>query len=133
MPVIHDPPLGHDHETRTIHRIRVALEQWLQQVFVLARIVFQVGVLNQAELAARFGHRGPDGRALAAIPLVAQKPHYARITPHKFFDDAVGAIGRTVIHHDDLAFDAIRQRSGKCPAKNGRDVLFFVEERNQNG
>jgi hypothetical protein len=102
-------------------------------MLVLARIVFKVGVLNQAEVAARFGHGSPDGSALTAIPLVTQKPHDARITPHKFFDDAVGTIGRTVVHYYNLAFDAIGQRCGKCAAKNRRDVLFFVEERNQNG
>jgi hypothetical protein len=81
----------------------------------------------------RFGHRCPDGSALTAIALVAKKPHYAWITPYKFFDDAVGPIGRTVIYYYDLAFDTVRQRSGKCATKNRRNVLFFVEERNQNG
>jgi hypothetical protein len=28
-----------------------------------------------------------------------------------FFDDTVGAIGGTIVHHDDLAFQVVGQRS----------------------
>jgi hypothetical protein len=54
------------------------------------------------------------------------------MTGGKFFDDTLGAIGGTVVHHDDLAFQATRQRSGERAAQERRDVFFFIEERNQN-
>jgi hypothetical protein len=81
------------------------------------RIVFEVCVLNQAELTARLGDCGSDGRALAAIPRVTKQTHHARMTRREFFDDTIGAVGGTVVHHDDLAFQALRQRSGQYAAQ----------------
>ncbi len=86
-------------------------------MLVLARIVFEVRVLNQAVLAARLGDRGSDRRALAAIPAVTNQTHQAGMTRDKFFDDAIGAVGGTVVHHDDLAFQTIRQRSDQRAAQ----------------
>ena len=101
-------------------------------MLVFARIVFQVGVLNQAVLAARLGDGGSDGRAFAAIPVVTEQTHQARMTRRKFFDDAIGAVGGTVVHHDDLAFHIVRKRRDQRAAQDGRNIFLFVEERNQN-
>jgi hypothetical protein len=49
----------------------------------------------------------------------------------KVFDNPVGAIGRPVVHHNDLPLHFIRQRSRQDAAQNRRNIFFFVEEWNQ--
>jgi hypothetical protein len=59
---------------RTEYGIGVPAQQRAQQGGVFGGIIFQIGVLDQAEVAARFLDGGADGGALAFVDLLAEEP-----------------------------------------------------------
>ncbi len=131
VPVVHHAPLAGDHEPRPVHRVRLALQKRLQQVRVFAGIVFQIGILNQAVLAVCVLHRGADGRALPQVALVPDQKHHAGVSLRDLFHDLVGAIRRSVVHHDDFPPQPFRQWGREDSFEECPHEFLFVEKRDQ--
>ena len=70
VPVEQDLPLARGGEARSEHRVGLALEDRRDQRGIVGRVVLQVGVLDQADVAAHVLDRGPDRASL---------PHVARL------------------------------------------------------
>ena len=77
----------------------------------LLRAGAEVRVLDQAVFTARLGDCGSNRRALTTVPAMTNETHQAGVTRHEFFDDAIGPVGGTIVHHDDLALQFIGQGS----------------------
>ena len=91
-------------ESRSVHDVRTPVENRLEQTRVVARVIFQIGVLNQHDIA---------GRALEAL---AQSGTLALVDRLEMHDDVLvrpsvldlgieleRTVGRTVVHKDDLS------------------------------
>ena len=59
-------------EARAVHDVGDVVDQRLQQAAVLARVVLQIGVLDDAVGQGDVLARGLDGGALAAVDLVKE-------------------------------------------------------------
>ena len=66
VPVVDHAPLAGDQEARPVDHIGLVGQQRTQHFRVLGGVVFQVGVLDDAEFAHRVFQCRADGRALAA-------------------------------------------------------------------
>ena len=82
VPVIHHPSFARRHKARAIDDIRFATEQGPEKFRIFARVVFKIGVLNNAVGPCRGGNGCPDGCTLAAILFVADEPD-AAIRPRR--------------------------------------------------
>jgi len=81
-------------------------------------------------LKLRFGEAS---RALSAIARKSDQMDAAGIPRGYLFDNLSRIVGGTVVHHNDFAREAGGQRRMNRSFQNCSDVLFFVEERHQNG
>ncbi len=72
----------------------------LQQRGHVARVVFQVGILDDDHIAGGGLDAGVDGGAFALVALVEDGAY----TPARFdaLQELTGAVGGAVIHHHDL-------------------------------
>src|SRR5207302_8320466 len=100
------------HEARTENDICFTAQDRLEQARVFLRIVFEVGVLDENDVAGGGGETTAQGRALTAVKAVVNDAIGNRFDIA--FQDRAAAVGRTVIHHDDLD---VQQRG----SPNGRD------------
>ena len=80
MPEVQHAALAHNHEARAIDDVGISLDQRFQQVRVLARIVLEVGVLDEAELAARLFDGVANSRALSLVSRAADDADNLRVS-----------------------------------------------------
>ena len=73
-------PVGAAEKAGSVHDVGLARENGPEQDRVFLRVVLEVGVLDDDEIARRGAHAGPDGRPL---------PHVARLQQNA---DAVPAV-----------------------------------------
>ncbi len=93
----------------------------------VARIVFEVGVLDYHELTGRGRQRRPDRRPFPAITPVPQQLHAGG--SGQLAQYRIGAVGGAVVHHDDLH----GQRHLLHISNHLFDRARFVEHRNDDG
>ncbi len=87
-------------EARAVDHIRDALLDGLKQVGVVARVVLQVGVLDEHDLALRSLDPGADGAPFPQVLLVQQDAH--TLPAVQGGEQVAGAVGRAVVHQQDL-------------------------------
>ena len=85
--------------TRAEDGVGVAGEQRLQQHGILSRVILEVGVLDNAEVAAGLFDGRAYGRAFAPVYLVAKKAD-ARIAFRQTLQNEGGAVSGTVVDHN---------------------------------
>ncbi len=105
--------------------VRLVLGQWGQQARQVLRIHLGIaGHDGDEEVLAPLRHRrvvaGDDGRADAAVGLVADHLQAAAIAALGLFEHGRRAICRGIVHHDD-AIDQLRHR-----VQDASDQLLFV-------
>src|SRR5579864_5288047 len=112
MPVRQHAALLARHVPRSEHRIRPPVEQRTQQLHIFVRIVFEIGVLHQAEIPRRMRDRRPHRRALPLIPLMLNQLD-PRVALRQALQYSQRSVGRAIVHHDQLALHVLRQRRGQ--------------------
>ncbi len=94
------------HEAAAIDHRRAPFQQRLQQLDVVARVIFEVGVLNDNDVARGVFKAGAQGGALAAILLVKDNLQIGLRIGHPFTQNVTRAIGGAVVDDDNLAFNS---------------------------
>ena len=120
--------VGQAQKARAVHHVGLAFGDEAEQRRVVARVVLQVGVLHDDDLAGGVGEAAAQGRALAAILSVVAKLQTgisAQQVPQPFG----GAIGGAVVHHDDLFLQRHRLHAGQ----DFLDGADFVVRRDHHG
>ena len=92
VPEKHHPVRAAAEEARAKDHVRVAVEDRPQQVRILPRIVFEVGVLDQDDVTRGRGEPGPQSRALALVPAVKKEDHF-RVFLFGAFENRARAVG----------------------------------------
>ena len=105
------------------------IEDRSQEVWIIRRIVFEVGILNENDVARGVFESCAEGRALAAVEGMGHDLEPGTLL--KFLQDVAGAIGRGIVHENDLLFQAAGIR-GADAAKNLLDRGGLVEDGNQD-
>ena len=131
MPKRQHPGLPARQITRTEDGVGVAGEQRLQQHRVFGGVIFEVGVLYDAEVAGGLLDGRPHRRAFAPVHLVAKKTD-ARIAFRQTLQNQGRAVGRTVVDHNQLPVHVFWQGSGQYLSKTALRHGPFVVYRNQN-
>ena len=89
-------------ETGAINYISVTFQDRPQHNFVIARVVFQVGVLDDADITGGGFDRCADRVTFALVLLKENGFNDLRVFRLQFFDDLHGTIFRAIIHQDDF-------------------------------
>jgi len=95
-------------ETRSEHGVGLAFQDWLEQLLIPARVVFQVGVLDDRHVALHLFDRRADRRPLPPIGIVA-KGLDSRLAAGKFLHQLPRPVRRAVIDDDDFDVEADRR------------------------
>lgn len=109
---------------RTIDHLRPALQDRLDQAGIVPRVVFEVGILGDDDVAGHVRQGGADGRALAEVARMAQQPAAAGVSLQRM----PRAVGGAVIHDDDLFVDV----DGKHPVEQKPDRVLLIEDRDDD-
>ena len=95
----------------------------------LLRMILEIGVERQHDLARCFAETGGQRRRLAEIASQADRRH-PRIARRQRLDRFPAPIGRAVVDQNDLEFDAVRRsRLAQLPME-GHQTLRLIEDRN---
>lgn len=86
-------------ETRPIYHLRVTVPDGLEQRGIIERVIFQVGILDEDDIAAGMLQAGAHGGTLAAVD-------WMRIDDGRWIvegiQDCLGLVGRAVIDEEHL-------------------------------
>ena len=74
MPEVKHAVRSAAEKARAINHIGLALDQRIEQVGIIGRIVFQIGVLNQYIVSRGFLYPAPKRRTLSHIFRLQQNP-----------------------------------------------------------
>src|SRR5574341_180384 len=109
--------------------VGVAFQDWLEEPRVVLRVVLQVGVLDEDDVAGHVLDGGADRCSLAAIARVEEEVHLPPVVATQSFQDLTRSVTRGVIHEDDLL--VIRDRLN--PLEEQFDRLPLIIDRNDDG
>ena len=115
MPEEQNPAIVAGYETGTIDNVRLAFKNRLDQLGILGRVILKVGILHYDNIAGHMAEAGPQGRALAHVP-VMQK-------------DTGGIIGQ--VHQDFAAAvrGAVIDKNNFLVNRDGPDRLAQLPDR----
>src|SRR5487761_132980 len=131
---------------RSVHNIGAAVQDRFNQLGVLSRVIFKIGVLDQENIATGLGETAPQGSAFPLIAFLKQEMHIAqaqiRASVQNFrFRFAgllqavhlrqpfAGSIGRSVVNDHDF----MRDPNSLHSAQNLLDKLPLVVRGNDDG
>jgi hypothetical protein len=84
------------------HHVGLALEDGLEEHGIVARIVLEVGILDQDDVAARGGDASPHRCTLAAVRRVPEHAQVAGACAGQLLQDPTRVVAGGVVHRDDL-------------------------------
>lgn len=116
-------------EARAEYDVGMALEDRSEQGGVVARIVFEVGVLNKHDVPGGGREPGAQGRALALVDLVVADDQ-RRILLVELVDRLAGPVARAIVDKDDFLLQ--RKRHGLHGVHDFTDGFFLVEDRDDD-
>ncbi len=100
MPEEKDSPGFTPDKARPVHHVGLPIQDRREQFWILPRIIFQIGVLDQDDISPGLRNAGEKRRPLALIP--GLKQDFA-VSPIRLLrEDFPRAVCRTVIHDDDF-------------------------------
>src|SRR5207237_236711 len=108
-------------EPRAEARIGPAVDNGLEQLPPVSRVVLQVGVLNDDDVAGAHGERLANGGALAAIHRLQVQAIDAAFVA-ELLEKVAGAIGGTVADDDDILFNGRRDARSTAASRIVRVV-----------
>src|SRR2546429_9783840 len=139
-------PLRPAQKSRAIHHIRAAFDDRLQQLRVIARIVFQVRVLHQHDISRYLRKTAPQSSSLTLVRRLKEKPQISqldlvapilrgsggfaiRLLRSHVFEYLTRSVGRAIIDDDHfLAYSSVQH-----PPEDLIDRRFLVVNGNNNG
>jgi len=97
MPKVKDPMRSAAEKTRAVNHVGFALDQRLEQVRVVVRVVLEVSILDQYKISRGHLYAPSQGRSL---------PHVLRLQQHskvgvltlQLCQNFPGAVARTIVH-----------------------------------
>ena len=93
----------------------------------VGRVVLEIGVLDDSDVAVHVRNRRPNGGALAAVLLTDQHDGVLPCAP--LFDEVAAAVGRAVVDDDDLLVELERPDG----VEHGHDRRGLVVGRYEEG
>src|SRR5262249_9975057 len=126
MPEEEDPVRTTD-EAGSIYDVGLVRQYRLDQNGILIRIIFKVGILDNDDVSRDGFKAGPQRSSFPHIARLKNDPQV--LTGTKLLEDFAGAIGRKVIHNDDLFGKIYRADTPKNFANSG----LFIVNRNYDG
>src|SRR5437867_389539 len=114
-------------EATAVDDIGSPIEDGRQQLEILPRIVFQVGVLNEADGPACGRNSGPYGSSLASVLAVVEDANIGELTFGLRTEDLPCAVRRPIIDDQDLLW----QVHSAHPLQDAQDRGAFVIDRHQ--
>ena len=110
MPKIEHAVRTASHEARPVDHVGFAFDQGFQKERVLGRIVFEVSVLNDNEVAAGFLNAAAQGCALAHVARLQQHTQRRPILLFQGSKDLAGGVGRAVVDAEQFDLEGELQR-----------------------
>ncbi len=98
------------HEAGPVDHVGFPLNQGLEQRRVFAGIVFQVGILDDDEVARGFLDPPAQRRAFPHVSRLQQHSQGGRILAFEFRENVARRVGRSVIHTEQLNFEGNVER-----------------------
>ena len=129
VPVEQDLPLRRRREARAEHRVGLALENRRDERGIVGRVVLQVRVLDQADVAAHVLNGGDDRRPLAHVPGLADDAD-PRVGRGQFIEDVRRSVTAAIVHAHQLHGQA--DRTGQHAADDRAKRTRFVIDGNQD-
>jgi hypothetical protein len=129
MPERKDASLSCGQIARSENGISMTVEQWAEQLWIIGRIVLQIGILDETKIALRVGQSGTYSRALALINVVLEQAD-TWFFLRKPLENRIRAVFGTIIDDDQLAFEFLRQRSSQYLPERSLNNSAFVINRN---
>src|ERR1700740_2122850 len=80
-----------------------------EQFWVFGRIVFEIGILHDAEIAAGFLYGGAHRSPFALVGFLSNKPN-AGMLSRQAVQNFYGAVRGTIVYDDELTIDVLRER-----------------------
>ena len=108
-----------------------AVEQGRQELGILPRVVFEIGILHDHDVSGGSCEACSQGGALAGIPVVQAEPD-VRPRGDMLREPLPRAIRRAVVHDDDFHRQPVGQRGGHDAIECLRDQRPFVVDRDDN-
>ena len=129
VPEVQDAPVTARQEPGAEDRIGYALEHRTQQRGVVGRVVLQVGVLDEGQIAR---HRldGRSDRARLALVLLVEDVLDAGLVVGQLGDELPAAVGRAVVHDHQL--DGDFHWGVEDPVDDGAQGAHLVVDRHQH-
>ena len=115
--VVEDPPALAGQEARAVDHVGAVLQERAHQAGVVARVVLQVGVLEDDQVAGGRGDAGADRGALALVLLVLDVADAVRVLGGELAQDLAGAVLRAVVDDDDLDLADAGHLAPRAPAR----------------
>lgn len=116
------------NEARPKDDVSAVLQDWLDEPGILRGIVFQVGVLNNHDIARDVTESFPEGRSLPLIARLVEDPNIVGLGLD-LRENLSRSIRAPVINEDDLLGNGHILN----PANDFADPLLFVVNRHDNG
>jgi hypothetical protein len=132
VPVVDHTALARNEKARAVDHIGPVGDERGQDLGILGRVVFQIGILDDAEFAGGLLQPGADGGAFAGIDLVMKDADAAAVGSRQLFQYPCRAIGGTIVHDHNLRLDSLGKRGIQGAQDGSLDVLLLVINRHDN-
>ena len=116
------------HESGTVYHVSLVLKNRIDNVWVFVGIIFQVGILNNQDIAAGGSDTGSQGGAFTGI--LAMVKHFVDLAGKLGFNDLSRSIGGIIIDNDNFFVSKGRSSDSRDDCFNR---VFFVITGNDNG
>lgn len=105
VPVVDDAVGAAAEEAGAVDDIGAAFEDGLEESGVVVGVVFEVGILDEDDIAGGFGEAGVEGGAFALVVVVEGGDDVGE-AGGEGGEEVAGAVGGAVIDEDDFALEA---------------------------
>ena len=129
--IVQHPPAVGGEKSRAVDHVGAVLEKRPEETRVVARVVLEVGVLEERQVARRGGDAGADGGALAHVARVLEVAQ-PRFFGRQLAQDLARAVGGAVVdhHHFDLGDAGVLDRQD--PGQQVAHQIALVVDRHDH-
>src|ERR1700730_9829607 len=97
MPEVEYPMRPATQKTRTVNHIGFSLDQRLEQVGIVGRVVLEVSILNEYKISCGFLDAPSEGRAFSHVLRLQQNPE-AGVSSLQLGQNFARSVARTIVH-----------------------------------
>src|SRR5215210_676449 len=113
--IVEDPAAVAGQETRAVDHVGAVFQEGPHQARIVSRVVLEVGVLEEDEVAGRFGDAAADGGPLALVLPLLEQSEAVRILGGELPQELQAAVLGAVVDDQDLHLEDLRRRHGEHP------------------